>query len=92
MQWYISAYRVQQVMKAGTEMTHSQHVSLVTQLGCIDPKPQEYWDNNFITFLATIPMEDEIFIGLNVNAGLNNSKFAKIVNSRNLQDIITTNH
>eukprot|EP00957_Ditylum_brightwellii_P153184 11659390-Ditylum_brightwellii.AAC.1 len=52
--------------------------------GCIDPKPQEHWDNDFITILATIPMEDEMFIGLDTNAGLNDSKFAKIVNSRNL--------
>eukprot|EP00957_Ditylum_brightwellii_P209669 15362728-Ditylum_brightwellii.AAC.1 len=84
MQWYISAYCVQHVTKVGTEMVHSQHVKLLTQLEHINLNPQEHWDNNFMTFLAIIPMEDEIFIGLDANAGLNNSKSAKIVNSRNV--------
>eukprot|EP00957_Ditylum_brightwellii_P104772 7985688-Ditylum_brightwellii.AAC.1 len=37
-------------------------------------------------------MDDEVFIGLDANAGLNNSKFAKIVHSKNLHDVIITKH
>eukprot|EP00957_Ditylum_brightwellii_P207956 15355283-Ditylum_brightwellii.AAC.1 len=72
MQCYISTYHMQQVTKAGTETVPSKHVRLLTQLGHIDPKPQEHWKNNFIAFLANIPMEDEVFIGLGTNAGLKN--------------------
>eukprot|EP00957_Ditylum_brightwellii_P040157 3038731-Ditylum_brightwellii.AAC.1 len=71
MQWYIYAYYVQYVTKAGTEMVHSQHGRLLTQLGHIDRKPREHSNNAFLAFLVTILTEDEIFIGLDANAGLN---------------------
>eukprot|EP00957_Ditylum_brightwellii_P211597 15366354-Ditylum_brightwellii.AAC.1 len=60
--------------KAGTETVHNQHIWLLLQLGHIDLKPQEHWDNDFLAFLASILLEDEIFIGLDANAGRDHNK------------------
>jgi len=90
--WIIAAYRVQNNPYGGTTTVYSQQKRLLTQQGVINPKPQTIWDNDFQTFLKNIPANDEIIVGLDANASLQNKDFITVMMGKQLQDLISQRH
>eukprot|EP00957_Ditylum_brightwellii_P094770 7217034-Ditylum_brightwellii.AAC.1 len=87
--WIIAAYKVQNNPYGGTETVYKQQLWLLAQQGIPDLKPHITWDNDFVPFLTEIPDKDEIIIRIDANAPLHNNSFAKLLDVKHLQDLIT---
>eukprot|EP00957_Ditylum_brightwellii_P008827 669513-Ditylum_brightwellii.AAC.1 len=90
--WIIAAHIVQHNPYGGTKTVYKQHFRLLAQQGIPDPKPHVIRNKDFISFLNEIPEKDKIMIGIDVNTPIQNNYLAKLIDAKQLQDLVTKRH